>query len=500
MAIQHEKIDKQNMVSRSPHRLTHPIFIALILLLSASALRLPSLTLNSFWADELFSASLTSVTFKEVLSITFNDVHPPLFNISIYLWSLTFGNSEFTLRLLTALYGIIGVPLSFLVFRKPFGDLTALAISILILFLPGHIYYSQEFRSYSLSFLLATLLTGLLFRYLDKPIASLRWGLALTSAALFATHYVSIFYIATILLIAATGVDSTWREKWNRISGLSLITFILISPFLMHMIYRRINMKSYWPSPVSLNSLERTLLHLFRNEVLLALIYCVLIAMSIGFAFYVKEKGLSINIQRLCALSLLPLSGVVAVSLITSNVTILIPRIILVFAPAIIVLAAVGLTTIPNKAFVVAALLIFSAVSGLWMYSSSFYTAATKSDCRGVAREIAKIENEYGKVLLVSLNKPWETNARHRYYLKMFDVNSKIINLPLNKNPNELVRYVETKTINEKTDKIVIFSYHKHIFTGLIERCNQQYRKIRAKTFAERKISAFVICYSLKQR
>src|SRR5262245_1378672 len=94
------------------------ILLAILLLLSAAALRLPSLTLNSFWYDELYTARVTLIPFKTMVYDLLDDVHPPLFNVLVYLWSLVFGTSEFVLRMLPALFGIITALVSFFVFKK----------------------------------------------------------------------------------------------------------------------------------------------------------------------------------------------------------------------------------------------------------------------------------------------------------------------------------------------------------------------------------------------
>ena len=90
------------------------IFVAILLLSSAAVLRLPSLTLNGSWYDELYTARVTVIPFKAMAYELWDDVHPPLFNVLVYLWRLVFGTSEFTLRMLPALVGIITALISFL--------------------------------------------------------------------------------------------------------------------------------------------------------------------------------------------------------------------------------------------------------------------------------------------------------------------------------------------------------------------------------------------------
>ena len=145
--------------------------VVILLLLAAALLRLPSLTLNSLWADELWVANLVSKPFETQLAALWHETLPPLFYWMVWLWTLPFGTSEFVLRLLPALIGIVTVPISFLLFKRHFGSFTAFAVAVLILLLPAHIYYSQELRTYSFSFLLAVFVTAALFHYLSNPSA-----------------------------------------------------------------------------------------------------------------------------------------------------------------------------------------------------------------------------------------------------------------------------------------------------------------------------------------
>jgi uncharacterized membrane protein len=282
------------------------VAIVILLLLAAAGLRLPSLTLNSLWQDELWTASSTFLTsFKDWLSFLWNDNHPPLFSGLVYLWSLAFGNSEFALRLFTACIGIIAVPISFLVFRKIFGVVTAIVISIFILFLPAHIYYSQELRSYGLTFLVTTVALGILFQFLKEPTVKSRWALAAANAVLFSTHYISIFYIIASFVVVALNVDGRWRAKLAKISNLAFyIYFLPLLPNLPHCLYNRLKMqKYYWVPPANFAEFKSTIMLLFEDETLLAILYASLILIAILTALRGKDKVWSRRIFYLTILT-----------------------------------------------------------------------------------------------------------------------------------------------------------------------------------------------------
>jgi len=458
--------------------------VVVLLLVTAALLRLPSLTLNSFWADELWVANLVSKPFETQLAILWNETLPPLFYWLAWLWSLFFGTSEFVLRLLPALIGIITVPISFLLFKKHFGSFAAFAIAVLILFLPAHIYYSQEFRTYSFSFLLAALLTAALFDYLSDPSAKQRWALAATCAALFGTHYISLFYVVSVLFIGGLWIALDWRTRLKKTLSLCFTVLLLVTPFLPHFFYQSSTMKDFWPPPVSLYRVEIMMGFLFQYEISLATMYLLLIAVAMVSAWYGRDNVLSSKIWAAVVLSILPLFGVIMVSWILPNVSLLIPRIMLIFAPSVVLLAAMGLSCIPNRRLSTVFLLLCSTLSIWWLYSSAFYTVPVKSDFRGATQEISRLEKEHENVLLISLDSRGTTFERHYdYYFEAFGVKSDILRVPGNMSEDQLLGHIQRAAIMHKTNKLVVFSMHEPVLTDVLEVCDKHFQKEYEKTF-----------------
>lgn len=458
--------------------------IAALLLVAAALLRLPSLTLNSFWADELLTANIVLSPLDAQLSMLWRDQHPPLFYFLVYLWRLCLGSSEWVLRLMPALIGIITVPISFLLFRKQFGSFTAFAIAVLILFLPAHIYYSHELRSYSLSFLLAGMLTAMLFRYLSDPSTKHRWILAAACAALFGTHYIGLFYVLTVLFIGAMWIDSEWRIKWQKALRLNLAALALLIPFLPHFVYQWATMESYWPLPVRGRRVAIMMGFLFQYDILLAATYLCLIAVAIWSALYGKDRALSSKIWAGVVLSICPLLGVIAVSLISQNTSVLIPRIMMVFGPSVILLAAMGLSCINDKRISTMVLLLCSILSIWWLYSSGFYTVPTKSDFRGATKEISQLEKERENVLLISLDRKVITyEQNYDYYFKMFGVSSDVLFMQEEMSEEEILRRIHKAAVSKKTNTLAVFSMHIPVLNDVLETCDKHFEKEYEKTF-----------------
>ena len=165
--------------------------LAAVTLLAAS-LRLPWLAVESFWYDETFTAWLAGLPLPHLIDATMGDVHPPTWYLIEWGMVQLFGNSEFSLRLVSALAGIALVPALYYLAAALGLDRRHCIITALVAALsPFAIYYSSEARPYSLLMLAAVLATlGLVER---------RWWLLIAgSVAALYLHNLAALYIAAL--------------------------------------------------------------------------------------------------------------------------------------------------------------------------------------------------------------------------------------------------------------------------------------------------------------
>ena len=121
-------------------------------------LRLLGLSIQSLWWDELFSWWLSSKeSLGDVLTQASRDVHPPAHPVILYLVERYLGDSEFWLRLASAVFGILSIPAMYMLAKRVFSRTEGVWAAALTTILWFPIYYSQEARSYSLLFLLCIL-------------------------------------------------------------------------------------------------------------------------------------------------------------------------------------------------------------------------------------------------------------------------------------------------------------------------------------------------------
>src|SRR5512135_361989 len=129
--------------------------IAYALLVIGFALRIWNLAAQSVWWDEAYTVQTARYGWNTFWQLQTIARHPPLYFLSVSLWGNLTGWSEFSLRFLSVIYGILGLVLLYKLcarlLPKPAGLWTLAVASVN----PALIAYSQEGRMYALTFMLA---------------------------------------------------------------------------------------------------------------------------------------------------------------------------------------------------------------------------------------------------------------------------------------------------------------------------------------------------------
>src|SRR3989304_49478 len=138
--------------------------MVLLLILVAFGLRVWNLSSQSVWWDEAFTVHTASGDWNNFWhQLQTGDRNPPLYFLSVRLWDSLAGWSEFSLRFLSSIYGIIGLAFLYKLTARLFGSRAGGCALVAAVFSPALIVYSQEGRMYELFFMLtaATLYFGL---------------------------------------------------------------------------------------------------------------------------------------------------------------------------------------------------------------------------------------------------------------------------------------------------------------------------------------------------
>ncbi len=166
-------------------------------MLLAAVLRFATLGTQSIWFDEAATWDVVRGSFGHMLDrLPDGESNPPLFYVLEWGWIRVFGDGEAGLRSLSALAGLLTVPVAYAIGRRVAGPRAGLATAALVAVNPLLVWFSQEARSYALAALLSAvaLLLFLHAREAD-PRGRLLAGWALAAALALATHYFTAFVL-----------------------------------------------------------------------------------------------------------------------------------------------------------------------------------------------------------------------------------------------------------------------------------------------------------------
>jgi mannosyltransferase len=155
-----------------------------------AALRLYRLGHQGFWFDEGNTALLVHFSPGKMLGlIPQTESTPPLYYCVAWVWARVFGYGEVGLRSLSAVCGVLLVPVVYGAGARLISRRAGVSAAALAACSPLLIWYSQEARSYELLALLTSvsLLAFAFVRSAPTPRALAGWVIA--SAAALATHY-----------------------------------------------------------------------------------------------------------------------------------------------------------------------------------------------------------------------------------------------------------------------------------------------------------------------
>lgn len=174
-----------------------PYLCLLGILALAAGLRLWRLDGPPLWFDEgnnLYFAHSSLPRLVEMARLT-HDTDPPAHRLLLGLWLRWVGDSAFSARLFSVVYGLLTAALLFVWGRWLLDVRTGLLAAALWALAPMAIYYTREAKGYALVALFGSLATYLWARYLaDEPRGKpLVWVAYLVSSVLaLGTHYYAI--------------------------------------------------------------------------------------------------------------------------------------------------------------------------------------------------------------------------------------------------------------------------------------------------------------------
>ena len=397
--------------------------IAIVATLVGTLLRFYMLGARNIWLDEGVSVWLATLSWPRFIHTM---IHTPELNMVLYYTLLRewmhFGQTEFAIRSLSALFGIAAIPTVYRLGRRLFDAPTGLIAAALLATHSFHIRYSQEARGYSLEVFLLILAAHFFCCILDAPGRKTFWlaYIAFGAAAVYC-HVFAVLVLASHWLALDRG---RLRSLGFRVvAPIALGLALLLAPFAAHMLIEPQQGLSWIPHPTlmfflgTMRSLTgsgagaRTVLSL-----LLSLVYGILSVVALWNVYLQRPAIASLNHKFAVGLlfwwMVLPIASTLLVSLVAKPI--FFSRFLLMCVPAIALLAAQGISVFARfftrrKALALAAvvsLTLFLSLAETWRYFQTFPTYGNQ--WRAVVQHILT-NQQPGDAIVISMGiEPFE--------------------------------------------------------------------------------------------
>lgn len=208
----------------------------LLLVLLAFALRLHHLDYQSLRGDESFSIQFSAHPLSWLLPSVANvDPQPPLYYLLLHYWMETLGQSEFATRFLSVLFGVLWIPLIYLLGKSLGHSRAGVLSAFLVAINPFQVWHSQDVRNYTMWPALSMM--GLIFFLWALREGKIRYWAGYAGMTLLSlyTHYYDPFLVLfqnllfLMLLLIGQRKDQDLKKSRNRL----LLTWVVIQVSLV---------------------------------------------------------------------------------------------------------------------------------------------------------------------------------------------------------------------------------------------------------------------------
>lgn len=431
--------------------------LALLLIVVISGiLRLYGLDNQSLWNDEL--ATWVQSTYSDLAEVfkegIRHDVHPPGYVLlSFYLVKL-FGDTEFILRLPSAIAGVLSTFGMFLLGRRLYSHREGLISAGFMAVLLCPISYSQEARSYSL--LMMCVIFGAYF-WLDilknprlpshsKKASALAY-IAFSATACYLHHFGSLLVFLQYIFSITALLQS--KSNTTKIHTVNLAIFFIYTPWLKDFFIQISSGYASWiPLPQQDVFFELIKFYFNYNDPLSKYIILAYIGLALyAFIEFKKNKSkVSLAEQPTLILFLWFIIPFTLTILITFSIKpIYVERYLLICLPAVYILLARAITQVPLPKLItnLAAVVFIGYLLHNLLYSLQYYATPKKGQFREAANFIAQNENSYPGA--VTLGFAWKQQYLN-YYLDKKNADQRAeLNLGLPEDIPTASDYIQSK-------------------------------------------------------
>lgn len=356
------------MFSKQIKQLFNKYTLLLLIIAFGAVLRSYDLFGKSLWYDEVFSVNVSDPnnSLSEVFHLTVEDVHPPFYQIMLWLVFHVFDYGERVGRVLSLVFGVALLPAIYCLGQKLFnervGTIAALLSAVNFIFIAA----ARDTRSYSLLVFLAVMSFLFFLRLIEKKNAPTVVVYAVFASMLVNTHYFGFFMVMTQFVLLFYFSMRAGVDKRLLVSGgaAGLIIFFSLIPLFSYVL---INLRrtDTWIQKPNEDFLIEVFVLLF-GDLSVVLLCGMFMVFALAKLFVQADKSDSLKVLMLWWF----LGFTMAWLRSLFYTPILSPRNMIVFVPVIIVLVSFGFNLVREN-FVRWLLLGFVCVMSVSSYLAS---------------------------------------------------------------------------------------------------------------------------------
>lgn len=215
------------------------IWLSVIFLLGL-AIRLYNPTFRSLWGDEAhsFFNAYNQISYSTSILNLIKDAHLPVYFLLLSCWIKLFGVSEYALRHLSIIIGIICLPAFYVFAREFFEEKTALFCTFLLSIAPMAIMHSQEIRMYGLMLLFSIVSSLFFWRMLAGNKGKLNSvGYVVFTVLLALTHvYAVLVIVGQFIFLFIDFFREKARSRFLFVLAMQLLAGVLILPLYVQIL------------------------------------------------------------------------------------------------------------------------------------------------------------------------------------------------------------------------------------------------------------------------
>jgi mannosyltransferase len=381
-------------------------------------LRFHYLGADSLWLDEVVSWQQSKDGLADLITRVAQDNYPPLHNLFLYASINLFDDSEWSLRLPSAIFGTANILAIYWLGSMTGGRIAGLLAAAFLALSGFHIWYSQEARMYALLSLTATLFAASSFYFVRSPtipraaLVSLA-GLTLLYSHPFGTlNWIAIVTGISLLTLTAPVIVPRTIAIWVASNVVAAAAF---APWAWLLLRRGedINRHGFglpYPSPERVYS---TLITLVSGHYMAALLFVGVLLALFPARYAVGAEKPRFQTTPLAVLFVwagLPIALALLISIVSTPI--FIPRYLIGSLPALLLAGTYGLSRFArgSAGFGVVAIL------SVFVLTTSFrFTWMNREDWREVS---AILEERLRPTDCVLIYRGYMNVPLHYYYRK----------------------------------------------------------------------------------